>query len=100
MGANTVSDPPLFISYNGRQVVLKVCTKSRTKSQAANPIPNVGSMVYIISFFLVHCISLIEIGAHLPDDLPAIIRNKKRGGGGGGYCSKCHSMLQESKLCL
>ena len=38
---------------------------------------------YYISFFLVHGISLIEIGARFKNDLPAIIRNKKRGGGGG-----------------
>ena len=36
---------------------------------------------YYISFFLVHGISLIEIGARFKNDLPAIIRNKKRGGG-------------------
>ena len=36
---------------------------------------------YYISFFLVHSISLIEIGAHFKNDLPTIIRNKKRGGG-------------------
>ena len=32
---------------------------------------------YYISFFLVHGISLIEIGARFKNDLPAIIRNKK-----------------------
>ena len=34
---------------------------------------------YHISFFLVHGISLIEIGARFKNDLPAIIRNKNRG---------------------
>ena len=34
---------------------------------------------YYISFFLVHGISLIEIGARFKNDLPAIIKNKKSG---------------------
>ena len=54
---------------------------------APNQVPNYKPPIqfqmlaawYYISFFLVHGISLIEIGARFKNDLPAIIRNKKRG---------------------
>ena len=70
--------PPLFISYNGSRSFLK-----RAPNHAPNHKPPIQFQMltawYYISFFLVHGISLIEIGARFKNDLPAIIRNKKRG---------------------
>ena len=82
IGANAVSDPLLFLIMAGRSFL------KRAPNHAPNHKPPIQFQMlaawYYISFFLVHGISLIEIGARFKNGLPAIIRNKKRGGGGGG----------------
>ena len=69
--------PSLFLIMTGRSFL----------KRAPNHKPPIQVQMlaawYYISFLLVHGISLIEIGAHFKNDLPAIIRNKEGGGGGG-----------------